>query len=308
MRKPEELKQSLKGVVGFGVTPFHDDLTINMHALRQNAAHLAEHCDVVVPLGNNGEIYSLTPEERKSVGQAVVEEVRGRKPVVVGVGYAVPVARELARAAEEHGADGILILPPQFVQANDEGLFEYYRAVASATRLGVVLFQTPAFNFSLPLLNRLAGIANIVGFKDEHGDMKQFVRQFQAVGDRIEMLCGVGEILAPSYFALGVKGFTSGLINFMPATPHRVWDLLQERKPQEAARVVETEALPVFDMRKKRPGYTTLVIKEGMNLCGMNAGPVRPPLAPLPESDRQELSAILEQVPDVRCQLSGARY
>jgi 5-dehydro-4-deoxyglucarate dehydratase len=305
MSTPNELRQGLRGIVGFGVTPFRDDFTINFDALRSNAAHLAEHCDVVVPLGNNGEIYSLTPDERKSVGQAVVEEVHGRKPVVVGVGYALPVARDLARAAEEYGADGVLILPPQFVAANDDGLFEYYRAVASATRLGVVLFQTPAFNFSLPLLDRLAGIPNIVGFKDEHGDMKQFVRQFHAVGERIEMLCGVGEILAPSYFALGVKGFTSGLINFMPATPHRIWELIQQRKPEEAARVVETEALPVFDLRKKRIGYTTLVIKEGMNLCGMNAGPVRPPLAPLPESDRQELRAILEQVSGVRRQISG---
>lgn len=296
MRTPQQLKHCLQGIVGFGVTPFHDDLTIDTAALRHNAAHLAEHCDVVVPLGNNGEIYSLTPDERKGVGRAVVDEVRGRKPVIVGVGYALPVARELASAAEEYGADGVLILPPEFVPGNDDGLFEYYRAVASATRLGVVLFQTPGFNFSLPLLERLAKVPNIVGFKDEHGDMKQFVRQFHAVGDRIEMLCGVGEILAPSYFALGVKGFTSGLINFMPATPHRIWNFLQERKPEEAARVVETEALPVFDMRKKRPGYTTLVIKEGMNLCGMNAGAVRPPLARLPEPDREELRRILERI------------
>lgn len=296
MRTPEELKQALRGIVGFGVTPFHDDLAINNEALRRNAAHLATHCDVVVPLGNNGEIYSLTPGERQCVGRIVVEEVNGRKPVVVGIGYALPVAKELARAAEEYGADGVLILPPQFVPAHDDGLFEYYRSVASATKLGVVLFQTPGFNFSLSLLKRLAGIPNIVGFKDEHGDMKQFVRQFQAAGDRIEMLCGVGEILAPSYFALGVKGFTSGLINFMPGTPHRIWELIHEKKPEEASRVVEREALPVFDMRKKRPGYTTLIIKEGMNLCGMEAGPVRPPLAPLPSGERDELRAILEGI------------
>ncbi len=98
--------------------------------------------------------------------------------------------------------------------------------------------------------------------------MKQFVRQFRAVGNQIELLCGVGEILAPSYFALGVKGFTSGIINFMPQTPRHIWDLLQAGRLEEAARVVECEAIPVFDMRKKRPGYTTTVIKEGMNLCG----------------------------------------
>lgn len=296
MRSPEELKQALRGIVGFGVTPFNEDFTINFDALRENAVHLADHCDVVVPLGNNGELYSLTPEERKAVGRAVVEAVGSRKPVLVGIGYALPVACKLARAAEEYGADGVLILPPEFVAAKDDGLLAYYRAVAAATRLGVVLFQTPQFNFSIPLLESLAAIPNVAGLKDEHGDMKQFVRQFRAVGGRIEMLCGVGEILAPSYFALGVKGFTSGLINFMPGTPRQIWKLLQEGKLTEAARVVESEAIPVFDMRKKRPGYTTLIIKEGMNLCGMKAGPMRPPLAPLPENDRQELRSILTRI------------
>ncbi|HEX5483829.1 MAG TPA: dihydrodipicolinate synthase family protein [Terriglobia bacterium] len=296
MRTPEELKQALRGIVGFGVTPFHDDLSIHYEALRENAAHLAAHCDVVVPLGNNGEIYSLTPEERRAVGSAVVEEVRGRKPVVVGIGYALPVAQELARAAEEYGADGVLLLPPDFTSGNEDGLFEYYCAVASATRLGIVLFQTQSFNFSVPLLERLAEIPNITGLKDENGDMKQFVRQWKAVGSRMELLCGVGEILAPSYFALGVRGFTSGIINFMPQTPRRIWDLLQEGRLEEAARVVEREAIPVFDLRKKRPGYTTLVIKEAMNLCGKRAGPVRPPLAPMTEADRQELRETLKRV------------
>ena len=296
MLDPKELKQALRGIVGFGVTPFHEDFSIDFDALRVNSAYLARHCDVVVPLGNNGEIYSLTSEERKAVGRAVVEEVRGRKPVVAGIGFALPVAQELARAAEEYGADGVLLLPPQFVPAHDGGLFDYYRSVARATRLGLVLFQTLTFNFSLPLLERLADITNIVGLKDEHGDMKQFVRQWKAVGDRMELLCGVGEILAPSYFALGVKGFTSGIVNFMPETPRRIWDLMQRGRLEEAARVVETEAMPVFDLRKKRPGYTTLVIKEGMNLCGLRAGPVRPPLSPLPEADRQELRTILKRI------------
>src|SRR5579875_3889007 len=217
MRTPDELKSALRGIIGFGVTPFHEDSSINFTSLRKNAVYLAEYCDVIVPLGNNGEIYSLTPEERKAVGRTVV----------VGVGYALPVARDLIQAAEEYGADGVLILPPQFVPAHDDGLFEYYRSLASSTRLGIVLFQCPTFNFSLSLLERLAEIPNIVGLKDEHGDMKQFVRQLRAVGDQIELLCGVGEILAPSYFALGVKGFTSGIVNFMPRTPRRIWELLQ---------------------------------------------------------------------------------
>ncbi len=292
-RDVRELKASLQGIIGFGVTPFNPDLTVDFEALRQNAADLVESCDVIVPLAGNGEIYSLSPDEHKAVGRAVVEEVRGRKPVVVGVGFSMPLAREMAQAAEAYGADGILALPPYFTQANDDGLFHFYQSIANATKLGLILFQTPTWNFSTNLLRRLAGVPNIVGLKDEHGDLHQFVRQWEAVSDRLELLCGVGEILAPSYFALGVKAFTSGLVNFMPRTCLRILQQLRDGLMAAAARTVERETVPIYDLRVKRPGYRTLVIKEAMNLCGKKAGTVRPPLAPLPAEDREELRALL---------------
>jgi 5-dehydro-4-deoxyglucarate dehydratase len=290
---PAELKSSLHGLIGFGVTPFHQDLTIDEKSLRQNAAYLAKYCDVVVALGNNGEIFSLSVNEQKLVGRTVVEEVGKRKPVLVGIGFSFPDTCELARSAEAYGADGILILPPHYSKSNDDGMFAYYRAAAEATHLGVILFQTPECNFSLPLLRRLAAIPNIVALKDEHGDMKQFVRQQGAVGDRLEMLCGVGEILAPSYSALGVRGFTSGIVNFMPHTSLSIMTCLRNRQLEEAARIVQRDTLAIFDLRVKQPGYSTSVIKEAMNLCGINAGPVRPPLPPLLAADREHLRTIL---------------
>jgi len=300
-----ELKASLRGITGFGVTPFRKDLSVDVEALRQNAAYLAQYCDIIVPLAGNGEIYALSLDEHKMIGNAVVEEVRRRKPVVVGVGFSAPIARELARAAEGYGADGILALPPYFTQANDDGLFEYYRSIAGGTKLGVILFQTASVNFSPSLLRRLAGVPNIVGMKDEHGDMDQFVRQWEAVSGRIELLCGVGEILAPSYFALGVKGFTSGIVNFMPNTCTRILKHLQQGQLQGAADVVGKETMRIYDLRGKRPGYRTLVIKEAMNICGLNAGTVRPPLAPLPEADLSELRCILDSMGLLKAQVSA---
>jgi len=164
-------------------------------------------------------------------------------------------------------------LPPSVTLANDDGLLAYHRAIAASTKLGIVLFQTPAFNFSVGLLRCLREVPNIVGMNDEHGDMKQFVRQWCAASDRLELQCGVGEILAPSYFALGVKGFTSGIVNFMPRTPLPIMELLCAGQLKAAAEVVEREAMPVFDLRGQRPGYTTVVIKEGITLCGLEAGP-----------------------------------
>ena len=289
---PTELRANLKGIVGFGVTPFFRNLQINVEALRHNAEHLTQHCDVVIPLGHNGELFSLTPEEQKIVARTVIDVVHKRRPVIVGVGLSVAVASEMAKSAEAAGADGILILPP-YGQTNDDGLYEYYRSIALATSLGVVLFQTPSFNFSLNLLQRLATLPNIVGMKDEHGDMKQFVRQWKVARDSIKPMCGVGEILAPSYFALGVDVFTSGIVNFMPKTSKTLLELLRGRNFEAASRLVEEEVIPIFDLRAKRPGYMTLVIKEAMNLCGMNAGPARPPICSLSEPEREELRSIL---------------
>lgn len=294
-RNPNELRSRLSGLIGFGVTPFDDGFNVDDKALRQNASNLAEICDVVVPLGNNGEIFSLSPEEQVLVGRAVVEEVRGRKPVLVGVGFSLPTTKALAQAAEQYGADGVLVLPPHITDVGDNGLFEYYRSIASAVKIGVVLFQTPSLSFSPSLLCRLSAIPNILGMKDEHGDMKQFVRQWEVASDRMELICGTGEILAPSYFALGVKSFTSGLVNFMPEIPVNILRLLREGKFQEAAVVVE-KTLPIFALRRKCPGYTTSVIKEAMSLWGCNAGPVRPPLAPILPADKEELREILHRL------------
>jgi len=294
-RSPEELRLCLRGLIGFGVTPFHEDFSINELGLRQNATTLAETCDAVVALGNVGEIFSLSAAEQKLVGRVVASEVHARKPVLVGVGFCLPVARDLAQTAEGYGADAVLLLPPEVAQANDDGLFEYYRSIASSINIGVVLFQTRTVNFSTSLLRRLAEIPNIVALKDEHGDMEQAVRQIAAVGDRIEMLCGVGEILAPSYFALGVNAFTSGIVNFMPSTSLRILAQLREGRMQAAARVVQEEVISIFDLRRKRPGYSTVIIKEALNLCGVNVGPVRPPLTALPPADREELISLLER-------------
>jgi 5-dehydro-4-deoxyglucarate dehydratase len=290
---PAELKSSLHGLIGFGVTPFHQNFTIDEESLRQNASHLATYCDIVVALGNNGEIFSLSLDEHKLVGRTVVEEVGKRKPVLVGTGFSFSDTCELAKTAEAYGADGILILPPLYSKSNDDGMFAYYQAAAAATKLGVILFQTPDFNFSLSLLRRLTAIPNIVALKDEHGDMKQFVRQKAAVGERLEMLCGVGEILMPSYAALGVQGFTSGLVNFMPQTSLAIMTCLQSGELEKASRIVADDTLPIFALRSKLPGYSTAVIKEAMNLCGMKVGPVRPPLSPLLATDREELTTIL---------------
>ena len=131
---PAELKSALHGFIGFGVTPFYQDFRINEESFPENASRLEKHCDVVVAMGNNGEIFSLSVPQQKLVGLIVVEEIGKRKPVLVGTGFLLPDSRELAQAAETYGADGILILPPRYHKSNDDGLFACYQAIAQSNQ------------------------------------------------------------------------------------------------------------------------------------------------------------------------------
>src|SRR6266536_6413852 len=139
--QPNELRSKFAGVIAFPITPFNSDLSLDLSGLRHNLAKLVEHsiC-AIVAAGGTGEMYSLTPEEHKQVITTTVEAVGGRVPVIAGVGFGQQLAIQLAQAAEESGADGILAFPPYYPQADDEGMFEYYKAIGRATQLGLLIY------------------------------------------------------------------------------------------------------------------------------------------------------------------------
>src|SRR6476620_6100026 len=134
---PNTLRNKLSGVIAFPVTPFRDDLSLDLPGLHQNLNKLLEYpISAVVAAGGTGELYSLTPAEYLRVIELTALVVEDRVPVIAGVGFGQRLAVEIVQAAEKAGADGILVFPPYYPQAEDEGLLEYYRAIGNATRLG----------------------------------------------------------------------------------------------------------------------------------------------------------------------------
>ncbi|MGH9937476.1 MAG: dihydrodipicolinate synthase family protein, partial [Blastocatellia bacterium] len=108
MMKPEELRAKFSGVVAFPVTPFRDDLSLDIEGLRHNLTRLMKHsvC-AVVSAGGTGEVYSLTPGEHAQVIETTVEIVNRRAPVIAGVGFNQMLAIELAKQSAKTGADAI---------------------------------------------------------------------------------------------------------------------------------------------------------------------------------------------------------
>src|ERR1700730_17424080 len=121
--EPAELRNRLAGVIAFPITPFMNDLALDLEGLRRNLNKLAEHpiC-AVVAAGGTGEMYSLTVAEHLQIIRTTVEVMAGRVPVIAGVGFGQQLGVELAQAAAQAGADGVLAFPPYYPQADDEGM------------------------------------------------------------------------------------------------------------------------------------------------------------------------------------------
>ena len=291
---PQELRAALRGVIAFPVTPFAPDLSLDAGALRANLRLLVEHpiC-AIVAAGGTGELYSLTPSEHLEVVRTAVEEAAGRMPVIAGAGFNQPLAVQLARQAAEAGASGILAFPPYYPNAEQDGLLEYYRAIGGATPLGMLIYSRDWFHPSPAFVERLAGIPTLVGWKDGQGDIRRLQAIKSAVGDRLAWIGGAGDDLVPAYYAMGLRAFTSSIAN---VSPRVALDLHAAGSKGDAAslqRLLDDLVVPLYALRARRRGYEVSVMKELMNLVGLEGGTVRPPLTPLVPEDRIRLQALV---------------
>src|SRR5689334_23851693 len=171
---PSTLSNKLAGVIAFPITPFKEDLSLDLPGLHENLNKLLEYpVSAVVPAGGTGELYSLTPAEYLRVIELTALAVEDRVPVIAGVGFGQRLGVEMAQAAEKAGADGLLVFPPYYSHADDEGLFEYYRAISQATRLGMIIYSRDWARFSSAIVERLTSLPNLVAWKDGQGDIRQ---------------------------------------------------------------------------------------------------------------------------------------
>src|SRR5580700_5915527 len=133
---------ALRGVFGFPVTPFRRDLSLNLDALERNVTEMAGYpfC-ALVSAGGTGELYSMSIDEIEQVIATTVRAVNGRMPVVAGTGFNVPMGVEIARRAQKAGAAYLLVLPPYYVCAPHDGLFDYYEAIGRATDLPLMIYS-----------------------------------------------------------------------------------------------------------------------------------------------------------------------
>ena len=293
---PEELRSKLCGAIGFPVTPFTRDLSLDIAALRTNLRAMLVHpLAAVVAAGGTGEIYSLTPDEHLQVVRATVEEAANRAPVIAGVGFNVRLGVQLAEQAQRAGASGILVFPPYYPLADDEGLLAYYEAICSATPLGVLVYSRDWFHPTPSFVKKLTHARTFIAWKDGQADVRRLQMIQREVGDRLHWVGGAGDDMVPGYYAIGIRAFTSSIANVSSRVAVQLHDAAASGDSGTLSRLLNDLVVPLYALRGRRRGYEVTVMKELMTLLGLRGGAVRPPLPALAAADLEALQAMAER-------------
>jgi 5-dehydro-4-deoxyglucarate dehydratase len=288
------------GLLSFPVTCFNADLSFNERGYRDHIAWLGRHNVAgLFAAGGTGEFFSLSLTEVEKVVAAAVAETAGRVPVIAGAGYGTAIAKELAGAAERAGADGLLLLPTYLTEAPAEGIAAHVEAVCKSTRLGVIFYNRDRARLNEELLEGLCErCPNLVGFKDGVGDIELMTRIYARLGDRLTYIGGLptAETFALPYLELGVTTYSSAIFNFLPEWALGFYDAVRRRHREMVYAELRRFVLPYVAIRGRKPGYAVSIVKAGMRAIGRSAGPMRPPLMELSESEFQELVALVNAV------------
>jgi 4-hydroxy-tetrahydrodipicolinate synthase len=267
-------------------TPFDKAGQVDAAAFRKNVARLLDDgATGIVACGCTGEFWSLTMAERKALYAEAVKGVAGRGTVIVGTGcVGVADTLELAQAAKEAGADGILVLPPYFVKLTDDEIFAHYEAVSAGSPLPIIAYNIPgnAVNAISPALaSRLADLDKVVAIKESSGDWNNFYATLLAVKDRIRVFCGPSSVFGVPAIHAGADGTVDCFPNVWRGTTELYFAARDPTRHAEAEQLQATSRkLTDLFVTGGRTLYPAT--KAAMDHLGLPGGGVpRMPLQPL---------------------------
>lgn len=296
--------ERLKGPVAPVLTPFKDDLSLDLAGLERNVANqvnkgMGEESGFLLAVGAGGEFPSLDHAERKRVAETVVRVAKGQVPVFVGVQHTNPMAAiDLAKHARDIGADGIQASPPFYYNPTASDVFDFFKSINDSVDIPIMVYNTywEGYNITTDLLGKLIEIENIVCIKWSSPSMFEFKKGFRLYRDRVSFIDNSASPLLTSF--LGARGFISHEANFWPEHELELYSRIEAGEYTEAQAMIDKLNWPFYNFRVKigsRKGGESHVIKAAMDLAGLAGGPTRPPTRPLGDEEREELREILQK-------------
>jgi 4-hydroxy-tetrahydrodipicolinate synthase len=208
------------------VTPFRTDGSLDEIALRSLVQRQIDAgINFLVPCGTTGESPTLTHAEHLRVVELTLEIAKGKVPVLAGAGgYNTAEVISLANELQKLGADGILSVTPYYNKPTQEGLFQHFKAIASAVNLPIILYSVQGrtgVNIEPSTVLRLSQIPNIVGIKEASGNISQMGAILNLVPTDFLVLSGDDSLTLP-LISLGGRGLISVASNEIPAEMTRL--------------------------------------------------------------------------------------
>ena len=291
------------GVVAYPLTPFDADGAVNSAELALLVDRLAQSgVDSIAVLGSSGSFAYLDAEERKQVLAKAIEAAAGRMPVAAGI--SAVATREVvagARAAEQLGADGVVISPVSYLPLTDDELVALVEEAASATTLPICLYNNPSttqFSIDVELVARLAHVPTLVAFKDTAATPAEFAQRSARLRGSLDRPLSHG-VSGDSLIATGevaADAWHTGLAALLPASylAFRAAVIQGDSARIAAERSRLVPVVQAVQRLRKLSGLHALG-----RACGVDAGDPRRPLLPIAGSEQRDLARLAEAFDDV---------
>ncbi|MGY6644002.1 MAG: dihydrodipicolinate synthase family protein [Salinarimonas sp.] len=292
-----QLRRALTGISGILVTPFDADDGLAPQLLApivDRAVNAGVH--ILVANGNTGEFYGLTLEEAERMVHAAAEHVAGRVPLIGGVGRSVKDAQRLAKASRAAGAEAIMVHQPPDPFVAPRGVVAYVEAVAEAADGLPLMLYLRNDGIGNAAIAQLCAIPGVMGVKWATPAPLRLAEAMRACDPQIVWVGGLAEVWAPPLYAVGARGFTSGLINVWPERSVAIHAALEAGDYPRAMELIdgmaEFEAIRAEEMN----GTNVTGVKAALQLLGHDCGPTRPPSAwPLTAQQQKRLETMIAQ-------------
>jgi 4-hydroxy-tetrahydrodipicolinate synthase len=250
----------------------------------------------LTPLGSTGEFAYLDGKQRATVARTTIEAAQRRVPVIVGVAStAIADAVAQARAYQQMGADGILAILEAYFPLKDAQVETYFRAIADAVDIPVVIYTNPNFqrsDLTLDVIARLAEHPRIVGIKDASTNTGRLLSIMNRCGDKIQVFAASAHIPA-AVMLIGGRGWMAGPACVAPRDSVKLYDLCKAERWDEALALQRrmwrlNEAFAKYNL--------AACIKAGLSIQGYDVGDPIPPQSPLSADERKVIEAVLSDI------------
>lgn len=285
-----------KGVMPAVTTKFDGKDELDLVTFEKNIkAQLEAGVNGLILGGTLGEASTLSPEEKEKLVQKTLDIAKGEVPVLINIAeQSTREAINVARRAEEMGAQGLMVLPPMRYKATDHETVVYFREIARSTSLPIMIYNNPIdykIEVTLQMFRELVKEDNIQAVKESTRDITNVIRLRNEFGDRLKIFTGVDTLAFESMVA-GADGWVAGLVAAYPRETVAIYRLIKAGEIEEALEIYRW-FMPLLELDISPQLVQNIKLAEVST--GLGTENVRPPRLPLQGEERKRVQAIIKE-------------